>query len=169
MLRSTQGHHLNKFGSTRAPNAAYQVSRSTAFCFRRRRFLRFFTIYGHGGHLGHVTWTVWINFRSPIPRRLHMKFGFNRPSGFRGEDVWKCWQHTHTYIRTDDRGLPIYYKLTNEPKDSGELIIIRRRITSTITVNYAVCVNIPAFCICALSHIFSALFPFICTSIQLSY
>ena len=23
----------------------------------------------------------------PIPRRLHMKFGFNQPSGFRGEDV----------------------------------------------------------------------------------
>ena len=24
---------------------------------------------------------------SLIPRRLHMKFGFNRPTGFRGEDV----------------------------------------------------------------------------------
>ena len=52
-----------------------------------------FTIYGHGGHLGHVTWTIWTNFRFPVPRRLHMKFGFNRLSGFRG-DVWKYW-HTH--------------------------------------------------------------------------
>ena len=40
-------------------------------------FLRFLTIYGHGGHLGHVTWTIYINFRSPFPRRLHIKFGFD--------------------------------------------------------------------------------------------
>ena len=52
-------------------------------------FLRFkvFTIYGHGGHLGHVTWTIYTNFRSPFPRRLHIKFGFDWPSGFRGEEV----------------------------------------------------------------------------------
>ena len=52
----------------------------------REDFFKFFTIYGHGGHLGHVTRTVWTNFSSPIPWRLHMKFGFNRPSGF-WEDV----------------------------------------------------------------------------------
>ena len=50
-------------------------------------FLRVFTIYGHGGHLGHVTWTIYINFRSPFPRWLHIKFGFDWPSGFIGEDV----------------------------------------------------------------------------------
>ena len=49
-------------------------------------FKGFYHIYGHGGHLGHVTWTIYINFRSPFPRRLHMKFGNNWPSGFR-EDV----------------------------------------------------------------------------------
>ena len=48
-------------------------------------FLRF--IYGHGGHLGHVTWTIYINFLSPLPRRLHIKFDFDWQSGFRGEDV----------------------------------------------------------------------------------
>ena len=50
-------------------------------------FLRFFTIYGHCGHLGHVTWTIYTNLRSPFPRRLHIKFGFDWLSGFRGEDV----------------------------------------------------------------------------------
>ena len=40
-----------------------------------------------GRHLGHVTWTIYINFRSSFPRRLHIKFGFDWPSGFRGEDV----------------------------------------------------------------------------------
>ena len=64
-------------------------------------------------------------FRSTVPRRLHMKFGFSRLSGFRGEDVWKRWQHTYihilTYIRTTVAYL--YYKLTNEPKGSDELII----------------------------------------------
>ena len=49
-------------------------------------FLRNFTIYGCGGHLGHVTPMPRINFRSPSPRRLHIKFGFDWPSGF-GEDV----------------------------------------------------------------------------------
>ena len=40
-------------------------------------FERFFTIYGHGP----VT-------QMPLnPRRLHIKFGFDWPSGFRGEDV----------------------------------------------------------------------------------
>ena len=45
------------------------------------------TVYGHGGHLGHVTLTIYINFRSPFQRRLHIIFGFDWPSGFRGEDI----------------------------------------------------------------------------------
>ena len=51
------------------------------------RFLKVFAIYSHGGHLGHVTWTIYINFSSPFLRMLHMKFGFDWPSGFRGEDA----------------------------------------------------------------------------------
>ena len=33
-------------------------------------------------------------FHSHIPLRLHMKFGFNKPSSFWGEDVWKSWRRT---------------------------------------------------------------------------
>ena len=79
-------------------------------------FYKVFTTYGHGGNLCHVTWTVWTNFCSPIPRRLHVKFGFNQPCGFRG-DVWKCWQHTYTWMTE----AYLYYKLTYEPKGSGEV------------------------------------------------
>ena len=50
-------------------------------------FLRVFTIYGHGGHLGHVNQMPQTNFRSPYPRRLQIKFGFDRASGFGEEDV----------------------------------------------------------------------------------
>ena len=50
-------------------------------------FLRVFTIYGRGGHLGHVTQMPRTNFRSPYPRRLHIKFGLDRTSGFEEEDV----------------------------------------------------------------------------------
>ena len=50
-------------------------------------FLRVFTIYGLGGHLGNVTKTILTNFRSPILRSLDMKYQFNWPSSFRGEDV----------------------------------------------------------------------------------
>ena len=52
-----------------------------------KKIFKVFAIYGHGGHLGHVTWTIYKNFRSPYPRRLHIKFGFDWSSGFRGEDV----------------------------------------------------------------------------------
>ena len=50
-------------------------------------FLRVFTIDGRGGHLGHVTQMTQTKYRSPNPRRLHIKFGFDRPSGFGEEDV----------------------------------------------------------------------------------
>ena len=72
---------------------------------REEDFLKVITIYGHGGHLGHMTRTVWTIFRSPDPWRLHMKFGYNRPSSFRGEVVWNCWR------TTDDDGACLYYKL----------------------------------------------------------
>ena len=92
--RSGLGHHLYKFCRAWVPSATCQVSRSQDFKFFRRRFLKVFTIYGHGGHLGHVTWIIYTNFRSPFPRRLHIKFGFDWPSGFSGEDVWKWWSYT---------------------------------------------------------------------------
>ena len=50
-------------------------------------FLNVFAIYSPGGNLGHVTLTIYINFHSPFTRMLHMKFGFDWPSGFREEDV----------------------------------------------------------------------------------
>ena len=53
----------------------------------KKIFKGFFTIYGRGGHLGHVTQRLRTNFRSPYPSKLHLKFGFDWPSGFRGEDV----------------------------------------------------------------------------------
>ena len=37
------------------------------------RFLKVFTIYGHGGHLGHVTWTIYTNYQSPFAWRFRMK------------------------------------------------------------------------------------------------
>ena len=49
-------------------------------------FLRVFTIYSRCGHLGHVTQIPHKYFCSPYPRRLHIKYGFDWPSGF-GEDV----------------------------------------------------------------------------------
>ena len=54
----------------------------------KKLFLKVFTIYGHGGHLGHMTWTAFIHtFVHPFQWRLHMKFGFDWPCGYRGEDV----------------------------------------------------------------------------------
>ena len=50
-------------------------------------FLKVFAIYSNGDHLGHVTLTIYTNFHSSFLRMLHIKFGFDWPSGFREEDV----------------------------------------------------------------------------------
>ena len=41
--------------------------------------LKVFTIYGHGCHLGKWAETILTIFRSPAPRRLHLKFEQNWP------------------------------------------------------------------------------------------
>ena len=46
-----------------------------------------YSSYSHGGHLGNVTWTIYTFFRSTFLRMLRMKFGFDWPSGHRGEDL----------------------------------------------------------------------------------
>ena len=46
------------------------------------KFLRVFTIYGHGGHLGHVTSIMSSDFHSPVPESFHTKFGSDRHSSF---------------------------------------------------------------------------------------
>ena len=63
----------------------------TKFCGNRPAgsgeefFFMVFTIHGHGGHLGYVTRMPQTNFRSLVPRSLHIKFGYGRASGF-GDD-----------------------------------------------------------------------------------
>ena len=56
-----------------------------------QKIYKVFAIFNHGGHLGHVTWIIYINFHSPVLRMLHMKFGFDWPSGFREEDLRILW------------------------------------------------------------------------------
>ena len=53
----------------------------------KKIFEGFFTIYRHGGHLGHVTWIIYIHIGYPFLLMLHIKFGFDWPRGFRGDDV----------------------------------------------------------------------------------
>ena len=50
-------------------------------------FEGFLPYMGVAGHVGYVTQMSRTNFCSPYPRRLHIKFGFDRPSGFGGEDL----------------------------------------------------------------------------------
>ena len=53
------------------------------------------------------------NFSSPYPRRLHIKFGFDWPSGFEEEDVRNVNGRTHD--RRTDAGPWVSYKPTGEP------------------------------------------------------
>ena len=52
-----------------------------------KKILKVFAIYSRGGHVGHVTCIIHITFSYPFLRMLHMKFDFDWPRGFRGEDV----------------------------------------------------------------------------------
>ena len=63
-----------------------------------------------------------INFRFPFPRRLHIKFGFDWPSSFRGDvsTMWtdgRCWTPEHGYTISSPC----------EPEGSGEGIKIVHR------------------------------------------
>ena len=58
-------------------------------------FEGFLTIYGRGGHLGHVTHMPRTNFRSPYPRRLQIKFGFDLGKRF--------WRRCLKLFTTDGR------------------------------------------------------------------
>ena len=77
---------------------------------------------GHGSHPGYVTMTSWTDFLYPDLWRLRMKFGFNCPRGFRGEDVWKCWRRRTTYpisspmtlrLRWANNGLFFFFFFSN--------------------------------------------------------
>ena len=61
-------------------------------------------VYGCDGHLGHMTLSIYINFCSPFPRRLHIKLDFDWLSRFRAKIIEKCeWTATDNNGRTDER------------------------------------------------------------------
>ena len=45
-----------------------------------KKFLKGFTIYGHGGHLGHVTSIMSSDFHFLVPESFHSNFGSDRQS-----------------------------------------------------------------------------------------
>ena len=82
--------YFSNFGRPPVPDDLHKDSAPRHPRFWRRRFLKVFTIYGHGGHLGQWTATILAILCSPNLRRPHMKFEQNWLRGFRGEVVWKC-------------------------------------------------------------------------------
>ena len=50
--------------------------------FRKRRFLRSFTIYEYGGHLGHLTSIILINFHCHVPKTYIQNLVKNGPVVF---------------------------------------------------------------------------------------
>ena len=63
-----------------------------------RRFLKGFTIYGHGCHLVKWTATILAIYRSSDLRRLNMKFEQIWLSGFRGEVLWNSQQFSYSNV-----------------------------------------------------------------------
>ena len=88
--RSTQGHHLNKLWWAGVPDATYQVSWEIGQPVMEKKIFEGFS------HIWawQPSWScdpdAGNNFRSPYPRRAHIKFGLDWSRGFVEEDVWKC-------------------------------------------------------------------------------
>ena len=70
-------------------------------------FFRFYHIWAwRSSWLSCYLVTVWTNFRSSIPEKLHMKFHFDGPVV--SEEMFKeCGRRTDDGGTTDDRDLPI--------------------------------------------------------------
>ena len=80
-------------------------------------FWRVFTIYGCGGHLGHVTQTpankLWFPQTMEAPHEIWL---------WLTQRFWRKRSLKMVDGRRTDNWACLYYKLTNEPKGSGELI-----------------------------------------------
>ena len=82
---SMYDHHFSNFGRPPVTDDLCKDSAPRHSLFWRRRFLKVFTIYGHGSHLGQWTATILAIFHSPNLRKLHIKFEQHWPRGFRGK------------------------------------------------------------------------------------
>ena len=74
---STYDNSFSNFGWPLVPDDSCKDSAPRHPRLWRRRFLKVFTIYGHGGHLGQRTMTILAIFCFPTLRWLHMKFEQN--------------------------------------------------------------------------------------------
>ena len=80
--------YFSNFGRPPVPDDLCKDSAPRRPRFWRRRFLKVFTIYGHGGHLGQWTVIILAIFRSPNLRRLYMnKIGSRAPEEKSFENV----------------------------------------------------------------------------------
>ena len=95
---SMYDHHFSNFSWPPVPDCLCKDSVPRHPLFWRRRFLKVYTIYGHGGHLGKWTTFILAIFHSPVPRRLQMKFEQYWPRGYRGEVVWNSQHFSHTNV-----------------------------------------------------------------------
>ena len=72
-------HYFSNFGRPPVPNNLCKDSATRHPQFWRRRFLKVFTMYGHGSHLGQWMANILAIFHSPAPGRLQMKFEQHGP------------------------------------------------------------------------------------------
>ena len=103
-------HYFRNFGRPPVPNDFCKDSATRHPWFWRRRFLKVFTIYGHGGHLGQWTAIILAVFHSPAPGRLQMKFEQHWPRGSRGEVIWTS-QHFFPYKSIGKHTWPSHKKV----------------------------------------------------------
>ena len=77
--RSSWDHHLNKLGRPHIPNATYQVSRSLAFWFWRKRFLKgFYHIWAWWPSLScdqNILYKFWLTYHKESSHEIWVQLG----------------------------------------------------------------------------------------------
>ena len=100
-------YYFSNFGRSPVPDDLCKDSATKRPPFWRRRFLKVFTIYGHGGHLGQRAATILAIFRYPNLRRLHLsKIGSGASEEKSFENVngrTDARMHARTDGRTDEK------------------------------------------------------------------
>ena len=80
-------HYFSNFGRLLVPDDLCKDSATRLYRFWRRKFLKVFTIYGHGSHLGQWTATVLAIFHFSAKGRLQMKLEQHWPRDSIGEVI----------------------------------------------------------------------------------
>ena len=94
---STQNHHFSNFGRSSVPHNLCKDKGPGLIWLWRRRFLKVFTIYGHGSHFDQCTMLILAIFHSPAHGGSEWNLSNTGPEASE-EVIWNYQHFFHTNV-----------------------------------------------------------------------